>query len=189
MVLAGVLVVGLGAFAIEMVRQPHFAGSAPPSVRLPDVRLVDDRGQAFTFGQLRGTAYALFFGYTHCPDTCPITLAKLERARTSLAPEEQRATTVVFVTVDPSRDTPARLHRWLALFGPGLVGVTGAREGLRTLYAALHVWAVRIGKGPNYEMGHTSTIFFVDRLGNIRTIHDWQDAPQDLAHDFKELAI
>jgi protein SCO1 len=186
--LAGLLAVfGVGALAIKIVGQQQFSGASPANIRLPDIQLVDDRNDPFTFGRLRGTAYALFFGYTHCPDTCPITLAKIERARLSLPPQNQQATTIVFVTVDPSRDTPAELHRYRALFGAGLVGVTGTQQALHALYSTLHVWSVRIGKGPNYEMAHTSTIFFVDRGGNVRAIRDWQDGPQALARDFKEL--
>jgi protein SCO1 len=181
------LALGFGLFIIRAAGQPHFLGAVPPNLRLPEVTLIDDRGEAFTFSQLHAKAYALFFGYTHCQDTCPMTLAKLERARMSLAPERRRATTIVLVTVDPSRDTPARLHRYMALFGPRLVGLTGTRQALKTLYAALGVWSVRIGKGPSYEMGHTATVFFVDPWGRIRTIHDWQDAPLDLLHDFSEL--
>ncbi|MGC2634137.1 MAG: SCO family protein [Candidatus Cybelea sp.] len=93
------------------------------------------------------------------------------------------------VTVDPARDTPARLHEYIARFGSGLVGVTGTRESLKTLFRSLGIWSVRIGKGPNYEMGHTASVFFVDPSGRIRTIHDWQDAPRDLAHDFMELTM
>jgi protein SCO1 len=180
------LTLGFWLFIIRAAGQPHFF-AVPPNVRLPEVTLIDDRGEAFMFSQLHSKAYALFFGYTHCRDTCPITLAKLERARMSLAPDQRRATTIVFVTVDPSRDTPARLHRYMALFGPGLIGLTGTRQTLKTLYAALGVWSVRIGKSPNYEMGHTATVFFVDPWGRIRTIHDSQDSERALAHDFNEL--
>lgn len=183
------LALGSGLFIIGTAHHPHFLGSTPADVRLPEVTLVDDRGAPFMFSRLHATAYALFFGYTYCQDTCPMTLAKLERARMGLAPEHRRATTIVFVTVDPSRDTPARLHRYMALFGPGLVGVTGTRQALKTLCAALGVWSVRIGKGPNYEMGHTATVFFVDPWGRIRTIHDSQDSEQALAYDFGELTM
>ena len=181
------LALGFGLLIVRTAHQQHFLGSAPPNIRLPDVSLIGDRGNAFTFAQLHGTAYALFFGYTHCQDTCPVALAKLERARMSLPPEKRDATTIVFVTVDPSRDTPAQLHRYMAMFGPQLVGVTGTRQSLKTLYTALGIWSARIGKGPNYEMGHTASVFFVDPSGRIRTIYDWQDAPQDFARDFMEL--
>ncbi|MGA8797369.1 MAG: SCO family protein [Candidatus Cybelea sp.] len=184
-----ILALGLALLATRTQRRPHFLGFAPPNVGLPDVALVDDRGRRFAFSELQTRAYALVFGYTHCTDTCPMTLAKLERARMSLAPEERRNTTIVFVTVDPARDTPARLHEYIARFGSGLVGVTGTRQPLKTLFRSLGIWSVRIGKGPNYEMGHTASVFFVDPSGRIGTIHDWQDAPQDLAHDFMQLTM
>jgi protein SCO1 len=186
---AGVLVLlALGALATKAVLRPQLTGLAAPNVRLPDVLLIDDRGRPFTFAELRGTAYALFFGYTHCSDTCPVTLAKLERARLGLAVQQQRATAIVFVTVDPSRDTPARLHRYLTAFGPGLVGVTGTPQALKALGAALDVWSAQLGKGPKYQMGHTDAVFFVDPSGRVRTIHDWHDAQRDLTHDFSVLA-
>lgn len=183
------LALGLGLFIVRTAHQPHFLGSTPPNVRLPEVTLIDDRGAPFMFSRLHATAYALFFGYTYCQDTCPMTLAKLERARMGLAPEQRHATTIVFVTVDPSRDTPARLHQYMALFGPGLVGLTGTPQALKALYAALGVWSVRIGKGSNFEMGHAATVFFVDPWGRIRTIHDSQDSERDLAYDFGELTM
>lgn len=179
----------LGALAVTScaLRESHFTGSNPPRVSLPDVVLVDDRGDGFTFDRLKGSAFALFFGFTHCPDTCPTTLAKLERSRMALPQAERDRTRIVFVTVDPPRDTPAALHRYVTMFGPGLIGVTGTPQALKTLYGALGIWSVRIGKGPNYDMGHTSTVFFFDPQGNVRTLHDWQDSPADLTHDFKEL--
>ncbi len=165
----------------------HFEGSRPPNVTLPDVALVDDSGQPFAFSTLHGKGYALFFGYTHCPDTCPATLAKLERARVALPQTQRRKTTIVFVTVDPARDSPRQLHRYMALFGPGLIGVTGSPQALKMLYDRLGVWSVRLGRGPNYEMGHTSTIFFVDVDGRPRALHDLQDPVASLSHDFREL--
>lgn len=178
---------GFGLLTVRTPHQPNFLGPAPPNLELPEVALTDDRGAEFKFSQLHGTAYALSFGYTHCRDTCPMTLAKLERARMSLPPEKRLETTIVFVTVDPSRDTPVVLHRYMALFGPGLVGVTGTRPALKALYAALGVWSARIGAGTHYEMGHTASVFFVDPSGRVRTIDDGQDAPRDLLHDFNEL--
>ncbi len=184
-----ILALGLALLVIRTQRRPHFVGFAPPNVGLPDVALTDDRGERFRFSELNTKGYALVFGFTHCADTCPMTLAKLERVRMSLAPGERRNTAIVFVTVDPARDTPARLHEYIARFGSGLVGVTGTRQSLKTLSSALGIWSVRIGKAPNYEMGHTASVFFVDRSGRIRTIQGWQDAPRDFAHDFMELTM
>ena len=151
---------------------------------IPGVALVDDRGKPFSLAQTAGTPYALFFGYTHCPDVCPTTLAKLARAKASVSASASR---IVFVTVDPSRDTPPVLHRYVALFGRGIIGVTGQPASLKTLYNALGIWSVRIGNGPNYEMGHTSTVFFVDGFGRVRSLRDWADPQTAFVDAFKEI--
>lgn len=175
----------IGTLAAMLVWQPHASGIG--SLRLPDASLTDDGGKPFTFSQLRGTPYALFFGYTHCPDTCPTTLAKLEHARQELSAQTRDTTKIVFVTVDPQRDTPATMHRYVSLFGTGVIGVTGPSAELQRVYDSLGVWAQRIGKGRDYEMGHTSSVFFVDAAGRFRSLHDWGDPPATFAASFKEL--
>lgn len=165
----------------------HFSGQPAGSLKVPNVELVADDGRPFRFSELRGTAYMLFFGFTHCLDTCPLTLAKLERARESLPADEKRSAVVVFATVDPGRDKPAHLHAYLHRFGPGMVGVTGTNVALKTLDRGLGVWAQRLSNGPNYDMSHTTTIYFVDAGGSIRTLHDSQDSQRELNSDLAEL--
>jgi protein SCO1/2 len=184
--LLSVAVVILGVGVAVYLFLPHETGLA--AKHLPDVTLTDDRARPFTFAQLHGTEYALFFGYTHCPDTCPATLAKLERAREALDAAKRDTTAIVFVTVDPERDTPAVLHRYVGLFGSGVVGVTGSPAALNDVERSLGVWAARIGRGKEYEMGHTSTVFFIDGGGHIRSLHDYTDAPTALQQAFEELS-
>lgn len=181
------LLVLLGSIALIASQSRVSSVEGPFTKEIPNVALVDDRGASFSFAQLRGTPYALFFGYTHCPDTCPITLAKLERAKASLPGNGSGKSRIVFVTVDPPRDTPRVLHRYVAQFGSGVIGVTGRPASLRQLYKALGIWSVRIGHGPNYEMGHTATIFFVDGSGRIRSLHDWAETPAEFAIAFEEM--
>ena len=182
-----VLLVLLGSIVLIARQSRSSSVQAPFTKEIPNVALIDDRGAPFSFLQLTGTPYALFFGYTHCPDTCPITLAKLERAKASLPGDGSSESRIVFVTVDPPRDTPRVLHRYVAQFGSGVIGVTGRPASLRELYKALGIWSVRIGRGPNYEMGHTATIFFVDGSGRVRSLHDWAETPAEFTKAFEEM--
>lgn len=107
-----------------------------PGMPAPTLHLQDQHGDAFTTERLRGRWSVLFFGYTHCPDYCPTTLLMLDGAYRKLAREDADLAgrlQVVFVSVDPFRDTPAVLDDYLAYFNPGFIGATGAPADLRRL--------------------------------------------------------
>jgi len=102
----------------------------------PDFTLSDQNGQPFTLSKLRGHPIALFFGFTHCPDECPTTLAHLAHA--VHAPGVPLDTRVAFITVDPERDSPATLKRFVRLFDPQFIGLTGGLNQLNPVYDAYH---------------------------------------------------
>jgi protein SCO1 len=105
----------------------------------PDVELVDHTGSPFRLSDLRGEATLLFFGFTHCPDICPLTLDKLARARERLG-RTASDLRIVLVTVDPERDDPATLARYVRHFGDGVIGTTGDAGALDRLYREYGVW-------------------------------------------------
>ncbi|MGP6158106.1 MAG: SCO family protein [Vulcanimicrobiaceae bacterium] len=117
--------------------------SAIPGQTAPDFTLTDQDGHPFTLSAQRGMAVVLFFGYTHCPDVCPATLAKVERAVTRLGPNAARVR-VVFVSVDPERDRPSVLRRFVRLFGNDVVGLSGSERSLAPVERAYHVWHQRL---------------------------------------------
>ncbi len=153
------------------------AGSAAPAaggfegVRLqaplprPHFTLSDTRGRPFSFGEeTRGELTLLYFGYTHCPDVCPVQMANLAAALERASPEVRRRTRVVFVTVDPERDTPERLRRWLDAFDPRFVGLRGSEaqvdsieRGLGLGVAARDSAAAGPGTGA-YAVGHAAQV-------------------------------
>ncbi len=156
----------------------------------PDFTLTDQDGQPWTLSHVRGhQAVALFFGYTHCPDVCPTTLAHLAQARRMLGADGADLR-IVFVTVDAARDTPAVLKRYVSLFDPSVVGLTGDRERTAPVYAAYHVWhqvLPRAERDAGYLVSHSSAVYLIGRDGSLRGIADWGDAPTHLAAKFKEL--
>jgi protein SCO1/2 len=173
------------ASAIPLIALYHALRAQPD--RAPDFTLIDQDAQPFTLSSLRGHPVALFFGYTHCPDACPTTLAKLTRAIHS--PEAPPGIRVVFVTVDRARDTPVVLKRYVRLFDPAIVGLTGSQQALDPVYAAYHAWysAVPVNHGrSDYSVAHGTRIYYVARDGSMKGFGDYTDAPAQIIHAFKE---
>lgn len=151
-----------------------------------DFTLRDDGGRTWTLSQQRGDVVLLTFGFTHCADTCPATLAKLEHLTQGLG-EQSNQVDIAFVTVDPRRDTPAVMHRFLARFahsgGGRLVGLTGTPPQIASVERAYDVWSQRIpGRhaGYGYDEAHTAIIYVIDARGRIRSLHDDDDSEQSL---------
>ncbi|HVN69332.1 MAG TPA: SCO family protein [Candidatus Binatia bacterium] len=182
----------IGALALltacSAARQYSLAGNA---VDMPasDFTLTDQDGKHFTLSQQRGKEVILFFGYTHCPDVCPTTLAALAAALQKLAPEQRARVRVAFVTVDPQRDDAATLRRYVRIFNPTFYGLTGTEAQLDPVYAAYHAWHQKLPGSPatGYLVAHGSTIYFIAPDGRLRVLHDWHDSLRSLTHDMKEL--
>ncbi len=148
------------------------AGIAVPR---PSFVLTDTGGHRYDFARATaGRATLLFFGYTHCPDVCPTTMADLAAARQVAGPAIAAKVTVVFVTTDPARDTPAVLRRWLAQFDAGFVGLTGTQAQINAAQRAVGVPialadpAVRAGAGPAYLVSHASQVLGVGPDDRVR---------------------
>jgi protein SCO1/2 len=143
----------------------------------PDFRLRDDTGNPWILSQQRGKAVLLTFGFTHCADTCPATLAKLTRVAASLRAPSPLV--IAFVTVDPHRDTVAVLHRFVGHFpqraGSAIAGLTGDPSQLAAVEAAYHVWSTT-----NHTIAHSSVIFLIDARGRLRGTHDDDDSVASL---------
>jgi protein SCO1 len=154
----------------------------------PDFSLTDQNHRPFRLSDLRGHAVALFFGYTHCPDVCPTTLAALARAKRKLGADGARFD-VVFVTVDPQRDTRAVVGKYVRLFDSSFIGLTGTEAQLAPVYAAYKVYHQALpahGSAVGYLVAHSSTVDFIGPHGRIRGFGDWSDTPDELAAKVKQ---
>lgn len=171
---------------LELEHATMFPAGRP----LPQVELVDHEGKPFGPDRLRGRWSILFFGFTHCPDVCPSTLATLAAARRQLAElpaTEQPA--VVLVSVDPQRDTVARLAEYVRFFDPSFTGVTGDPAALSTLTRELGV-AVIVGEpdeSGQYTIDHTATLFLVDPQGRLAAIFGTPHTPAGIAQDYRSI--
>lgn len=151
---------------------------------LPEFVLTDHTGGRFTRRDLTEHWTLLFFGYTHCPDICPITLATMSASVDAIAALGGEVPRVVFVSVDPERDTPRSLRDYVAVFRPDFLGVTGPHEELVKLTRALGVGYARDGDGPEYLVEHSAALLLVNPNGQLQAVFGPPHAPDPIAHDF-----
>jgi protein SCO1 len=127
--------------------------------------LIDHRGQRFTSAALQGKPSLVFFGFTHCPDVCPTTLAKLKQVKKAAAVPGLQ---VLFVSIDPQRDTPEAVGLYAHAFDPDFIGLTGDPKAIDKMTAAFGVAAVRVDlPGGDYTMDHSAAVFLVDAAARI----------------------
>jgi protein SCO1/2 len=156
--------------------------------------LTDDTDRPFTQAQLAGAPTLVFFGFTHCPDVCPTTLYKLSQLQRAAVLPRLR---VVFVTVDPQRDTPAALKQYLAAFAAspqtashsGLVGLTGSEHAIETVAARFGVAYQRVAlPGGDYTIDHSAVLFLLDETGHMSAVFTPPFDPGVLGADLKRAA-
>ena len=134
-----------------------------------DFSLVDHAGKTRTLSDFRGKAVIVFFGYTHCPDVCPTTLAELKMAKDQLGPDAGRVQ-VLFVTVDPERDTRDVLARYVPAFDPSFIGLRGDAAATAKVAKDFKVFYQKVpGTRPdNYSVDHTAGSYVFDPEGRLR---------------------
>ncbi len=152
-------------------------------------QLTDQDDRLVTADDYRGKVVLLYFGYTHCPDACPTTLATLATALRSLGPDAAKMQ-VLFVTVDPQRDTAAVLKSYVGFFGPQFAGLRGDDAELTALSKRYRI-AYHLeppDRNGNYAVDHSSAIFIFDGTGRVRLLGNEGDGAQKIAQDLRRLA-
>jgi protein SCO1/2 len=164
------------------------SGLFEPARVAPPIGLQASDGSAFDLAKYRGKVVVLEFGYTHCTEVCPVSLAALAQARTLLGADAAKLQ-VVFVTVDPARDTVARLHGYLAHFDPGFIGVTGSAAQVDAVLKTYGIATKRMpgGSSAGYMMSHSSYLYFIDTRGMLRAMMPFGRPATDIAHDVRLL--
>ena len=163
----------------------------------PDFTFTDVHGRPFGFrAETDGKVTLLFFGYTHCPDICPVQLANIAAVLRDLPAETQEQIRVVFVTTDPARDTPERLREWLASHHPAFVGLRGPLHEVnaveRSLLLPPSVVAPGAGAGhggtpSDYFVGHASAVVAFGADDTARVVYPWGTRQQDWRRDLPRL--
>ena len=181
----------LGAVASFMTSRPEAPAIDgllwPKSKALTAFALEDHHREAFTLDRLTGRWTLLFFGYTHCPDVCPVTLTVLKNAIALMgkADADAELPQVVFVSVDPERDTLEHLAPYVSYFDPDFLGVTGSDENLATLARQLGILYLRAESDANgdYLVDHTAAVFLIDPRGHLVALFQAPHAPERIARD------
>ena len=160
------------------------------SGHMPDLQfqLTDDNGKPASAADYRGKVLLLYFGYTHCPDVCPLTLAHLHVVLQKLGRQADDVR-ILFVSVDPARDTPAVLHAYVNAFDKRAVGLTGSPGAIEALVKRYRASFTREpgSKDGNYEVSHSSAIYVFDRDGRARVLSTPVTPQDDLVHDLQLL--
>jgi protein SCO1/2 len=158
---------------------------------LPDLdfTLTADDGRPVTGDSFKGRTALVYFGYTHCPDVCPETMGRLMQVLGKLGPDAQKVR-ILFITVDPARDTPRALHDYVGAFdsqhAEGLTGTDWQIESLAKRYRVAYQMEKRDPNG-NYEVTHSSAVYVFDQQGHARLLATDHDTPDTIAQDLRRI--
>lgn len=176
----GLLLAGCHRAAPLPFRLTNLTGHMPQL----EFALTNDEGKTVSAADYRGKVVLLYFGYTHCPDVCPLTMAHLHVVMQRLGKLADGAR-ILFVSVDPARDTPAIMHAYVNAFDKRAVGLTGAPRALEALSKRYRSAFTREPAQANgqYEVSHSSAIYLFDRQGQARLLATPAASQDDLVHD------
>jgi protein SCO1/2 len=185
-----VFVIGLALMVTVSCQRVSFRGTPLEEARpVPSFALLDQHGRTFRFDEQRGRVLLIFFGYTRCPDVCPLTLGTFKRVATQLGNDAANVR-FIFVTVDPEQDTPAFLDRYLRLFRPDFVGLTGTPAQLSPVYEFFRVGYKKVPvptSAVGYLMAHSVHTAVIDRQGRWRLTIGHEATADDIEHDVRQL--
>jgi len=194
-----ILLVGLGLFLlIGVIAAGVFLFSNPDSFRgttyadpypvAAEIELRRANGTDFRLSEMRGKVVLLFFGYTACPDVCPTTMAELKQALQKIENQADQVQ-VVFVSVDPQRDTPERVQEYVDHFNPNFIGLSGSEAELAKVWNDYGIFR-EIPNGTSaagYLVNHTARVTLIDQQGNLRVSYPFDTPVENIVHDLELL--
>ena len=193
-----ILVAGIGALllliaiitAVLLFGKPdQFRGTyyVEPYPVAGEIELTRADGSVFKLSEERGGVVLLFFGYTSCPDVCPTTLADMKLAIEALKPAEAEQIKVIFITVDPARDTPERVQEYVDHFSTSFIGLSGEESELTKVWSDYGIFreVMESESATGYLVNHTARILLIDRNGDLRISFPYDAPVEDIIHDLK----
>jgi protein SCO1/2 len=180
--------VGVGVFLFSEPASFRGTTYAEPYPVAPDFALTHANGNSFRLSERRGKLVILFFGYTACPDVCPTTMAELNQALGKIG-EKADQVQVLFVTVDPRRDTPERVQEYVDHFNPNFIGLSGSEAELAKVWNDYGVFreVVEGTSAAGDLVNHTARVTLIDRQGNLRVSFPFDTPVEDIVHDLNLL--
>jgi protein SCO1/2 len=187
LIIVGVIL-GLAVAAGAALARPYAVRGSyiDPPILAQDFVLTDGQGADWRLADQRGSLVLMFFGYTLCPDICPATLGTLKQVRAQLGAQASDVL-VVFVTVDPQRDTPDRIGKYVTAFDPTFVALSGSEEALEPVWKAYGVFRAisENASGAGYLVDHSTRTYLIDRGGNLRATYTFGAPLEDLVQDIR----
>ena len=163
------------------------AGVLSPVMAAPELELQGSNGEPLSLARYRGKVVLLAFGFSSCGEVCPITLATLAGARKKLGDDAAKVQ-VVYVTVDPERDDAARMKKFLSSFDTSFVGGVGTRAEIDAAQKSYGISSTKkVYADGNYTIGHSSSIYMIDRAGGLKAVMPYGHTADDFVHDLKIL--
>ncbi|RJP48451.1 MAG: SCO family protein [Anaerolineaceae bacterium] len=189
--LTSLLFVILAALVVFWFGKPaSFRGTSygEPYPAAPSFGLTRSNSETFRLDDQRGKIVLLFFGYTSCPDVCPTTMAEMKLVMDSLG-DAADTVQVVFISVDPERDTPEKIQKYVEHFNSNFIGLTGSMDELQPIWDAYGVYRAvnETDSAFGYIVDHTARVTLVDADGNLRLSYGFQTPVEDIVHDIKLL--
>ena len=194
-----ILWVGFSSLAVVMIamvltllftKSASFRGTAygEPYPTAPQIELIRSNGETFRLSDQKGKIVLLFFGYTSCPDVCPTTLAELKLVMDDLG-DKSKFVQVVFVSVDPKRDTPDKTQEYVEHFNKEFIGLSGPFDKLEAVWKNYGVFReeVQSDSAMGYSVNHTARVYLIDMDGNLRLSYGYQTPVEDIVNDLELL--
>ena len=183
-----VFLAGLSVLIVTMIlllqpQQQQNAGRVPIG---GPFRLTSHEGKPFTDADLKGKPFAVFFGFTHCPEVCPTTLYDLTQDLEALGKDSDKMR-VAFITVDPAQDTPELMKTYLSSFDPRIVGLTGTDDEIAAVAKAYKIYYRKVPTDSDYTMDHSATIFLMDSKGDFYGTSNFQETAETRRSKLKQL--
>jgi len=160
-----------------------------PALPAPEIELTQGNGSSFRLSEMRGKVVLLYFGYTFCPDVCPTTLSDLRRVVADMGKDASRVQ-VVFVTVDPERDTLEKMKDYVSMFDPTFIGLSGSFDELQKVWNDYGIYREETefpNSASGYLVNHTARVYLIDQDGNLHISYSYNTPPDDIVHDIKIL--
>ncbi len=183
------IVITAALLAVLFTKTARFRGTAynEPYPLAPTFELTRSSGEVFRLGNQRGRIVLLFFGYTFCPDVCPATLAELNMALNEIK-DKADLVQVVFVSVDPDRDTPQIAQDYVDRFNPSFIGLSGSIDDLEMIWKDYDIYREVVKSNSDVvTVSHTARVLLIDKEGNMRLSYAFGTPVEDIVFDLKLL--
>jgi len=194
-----VAAIGIGVFSNHKAQQAkaNFSQNMQSATVLPhgrdiaDFSLTSNKGQTYTSKNLLGHWTMLYFGFTNCGHICPTTMAELKNMTAQLQKEKIKAPQVIFVSVDPKRDTVKRLNAYVTGYNSTFMGLTGSQEKIDALAKGMNILYLKVqskknakNHGKNYDIDHSGTVLLINPQGKLAALFSMPHKAKEMAHDF-----